>query len=107
MEIICSIGGWGESFESFPAKRYIAHHEPQCVQTAWALITLLRADYGGPGVADAIERGVELLLERQQADGNWPNESGPGIFFDTAVLEYDLYRSYFPLWALGLYRARN
>jgi hypothetical protein len=27
-----------------------------------------------------------------------------GVFFRTALVDYTLYRAYFPLWALGLYR---
>ena len=30
-----------------------------------------------------------------------------GIFFHTALLHYDLYRCYFPVWALSLYEARR
>jgi lanosterol synthase len=30
-----------------------------------------------------------------------------GVFFHTALLDYTLYRQYFPLWALSLYESRR
>ena len=29
------------------------------------------------------------------------------MFFHTALLHYELYRAYFPLWALGAYETRR
>ena len=69
------------------------------MQTAWALIALLLAN---DPRRDTMERGIGLLLSRQH-NGSWPRESVAGVFFSTALLNYDLYREYFPLWALGLY----
>ncbi|MCA1853697.1 MAG: hypothetical protein LC647_15280, partial [Beggiatoa sp.] len=54
----------------------------------------------------AIERGVDHLLSTQDSNGEWPAQEGTGVFFRTALLDYTLYRLYFPLWALALYRNR-
>jgi squalene cyclase len=35
--------------------------------------------------------------------GDWPEEVVAGVFFNTAMLHYRLYKTYFPVWALGLY----
>ena len=43
----------------------------------------------------------------QRADGTWPRQDMAGIFFRTALLDYALYRQYFPLHALGLYEQRR
>jgi lanosterol synthase len=74
------------------------------IQTAWALMTLLEArdpDWG------AIVRGSRFLIERQEESGRWPQQDPAGVFFRTALLDYTLYRQYFPLWALSLYESRR
>lgn len=96
-------GAWGEHFSSVLEGRYVEHEEGQVVQTAWALTTLLEArdpDFG------AIERAASFLADTQREDGTWAKQDPEGIFFHTALLEYRLYRRYFPLWALGLYERR-
>jgi len=100
-------GAWGESWRGCHEERYIPHDEPQVIMTAWALMALLRADYDGPGAAEAIDTGVRLLVARQLADGDWPKEGVAGVFFNTAYHHYMLYKNYFPLWALGLYLRRH
>jgi squalene cyclase len=37
----------------------------------------------------------------QTPEGSWPQEAVNGVFFGTAMLDYRLYRSYFPAWALA------
>jgi lanosterol synthase len=96
-------GGWGESWRGCHEERYVPHAEPQVIMTAWAVMALLRADYRVPGAGEAVRRGVRLLLERQLPNGDWPKEGSGGVFFNTAFHHYMLYKSYFPLWALGLY----
>jgi lanosterol synthase len=96
-------GAWGESWRGCLEERYIPHSEPQVIMTAWAVMALLRADYRVPGAAEAVRRGVGLLIERQREDGDWPKEGSGGVFFNTAFHHYMLYKNYFPLWALGLY----
>ncbi len=72
------------------------------VQTAWAVLTLLEI---APHEQDAIDRGIAYLRATQQADGSWDPESPTGCFFNTSVLDYDLYRQIFPAWALARYLA--
>ena len=95
-------GGWGESFEGLLDGRDVplpAHEPSLVVQTAWAVLTLMAAetDHERP----AIERAIAYLLARQAGHGGWPRERASGVFFNTAVLDYDLYRQIFPAWALA------
>ncbi|MCA9709290.1 MAG: hypothetical protein KDK70_25835 [Myxococcales bacterium] len=96
-------GGWGESCEGLlrdaPVPLTPDEHS-QVTQTAWDLLTLLEV---APHEQQAIERGVAFLLDRQQAHGDWPPERAAGVFFNTAVLDYRLYRHVFPAWALARY----
>ena len=80
------------------------HSESQVIQTAWALIALLEA---GDSDWAAISRGARFLLDAQDAEGGWPKQDMTGVFFRTALLDYVLYRQYFPLHALGLYERRR
>lgn len=96
-------GGWGESYRGCVEERYIAHEEPQVIMTAWALIALHRAQFQGAAADAAVERGLKLLLERQKPDGSWPKEGVGGVFFNTAMHHYMLYKDTFPVWALGLF----
>jgi len=97
-------GGWGEHHSGCLTGQYIAHGESQVIQTAWALIALLEA---GDSSWNAISRGAQYLLDTQEADGTWPRQDMVGVFFRTALLDYALYRQYFPLHALGLYEQRR
>ncbi len=97
-------GGWGEHHSGCLTGRYVAHEESQVIQTAWALIALLEASDSN---WTAIVRGVRFLLDIQDADGGWPKQDMAGVFFRTALLDYVLYRQYFPLRALGLYEQRR
>ena len=97
-------GGWGEHHTSCRTGRYVPHTESQVVQTAWALIALLEA---GDSNWNAISRGVGFLLDKQDRNGNWPKQDPAGVYGRTALLEYPLYRQYFPLHALGLYEQRR
>ena len=98
-----SDGGWGEHHSGCLSGRYVEHTESQVIQTAWALIALLEA---GEINWPAMSRGAQFLNDMQNADGTWPKQDGAGVFFRTALLDYALYRQYFPLHALGLYEAR-
>jgi squalene-hopene/tetraprenyl-beta-curcumene cyclase len=52
----------------------------------------------------AVERGIAWLLETQQDDGNWSETEFTGTGFPRVFyLKYHLYRSCFPLMALGRY----
>lgn len=90
-------GGWGEHWRTCMTGEYAEHQETQPVHTAWALLALESAlPPGDP----AIERGAARLTAMQRDDGSFPEGAPAGVFFGSAVLDYRLYPSYFPLWAL-------
>lgn len=96
-------GGWGESGFSYddPATRGLGPSTAS--QTAWALLGLVAASGAG---SPAVQRGVDYLLHTQQPDGTWSEESFTGSGFPRAFyLRYHWYSKYFPLMALGRYRA--
>ncbi|MCY4148089.1 MAG: FAD-dependent monooxygenase [Gammaproteobacteria bacterium] len=93
-------GGWGEHHSGCMSGEYVDHEASQVIQSAWALIALQVARDGS---WNAITRGAQYLLDMQQEDGSWPKQDMAGVFFRTALLDYVLYRQYFPLHALGLY----
>jgi lanosterol synthase len=97
-------GGWGEHHAACLDDQYREHTESQVIHTAWALIALLEAR---DPAWDVIERGARFLATKQLADGTWPKQDPAGVFFHTALLDYAAYRSYFPVWALGLYETRR
>jgi lanosterol synthase len=97
-------GGWGEHFQGCLTNRYVEHHDSQVIHTAWALMALLYADAAD---WDAIARGAAFLMSRQLENGTWAKQDPAGVFFQTSLLDYTLYRSYFPIWALGLYESRR
>jgi lanosterol synthase len=68
--------------------------------TAWALLALMEVP--GPD-AEPVRRGIAWLIARQADAGGWPPEAVNGVFFGSAMLDYRLYRSYFPAWALARY----
>ncbi len=119
-------GGWGETCMSYVDPGLRGQGESTPSQTSWALVALIAA---GEAHSDAVERGVEFLLERERGDGCWdepqftgcgfpgygpgdrPDEHNPpgepnsqGAELSAAFLiNYHLYRNYFPMWALGRY----
>jgi len=97
-------GGWGEDPRGCLEGRFVDRDGSQSIQTAWALMTLLEA---GDPAWSAIARGADWLIRRQQLSGSWPSEEPAGLFFRTALLDYALYRAYFPTWALALYEDRR
>jgi squalene/oxidosqualene cyclase-like protein len=95
-------GGWGERYEGVleGRERPLDPSEPSRVtQTAWAVLTLQHA--APERGREAIERGLSFLLEAQRPDGTWPHDAAVGVFFNTAVLDYRLYKLVFPTWALA------
>jgi squalene-hopene/tetraprenyl-beta-curcumene cyclase len=64
--------------------------------------------HGGEADSDACRRGVEHLIGTQTDEGTWEEPWFTGTGFPRVFyLRYDLYRHYFPLWALGQYRERR
>ena len=123
-----SDGGWGESCASYanPALRGQGVSTPS--QTAWALIGLIST---GRVDGASARMGVEYLLQTQLADGSWNEDDYTGTGFpgygigerkftglETEdheliseelpagfMIKYHMYRIYWPLLALGRYRA--
>ena len=94
-------GGWGETCQSYEPGHPKANGTSTASQTAWALMGLLNAgDLDSPFV----QRGLEFLLNSQDADGTWAEESFTGTGFPRVFyLRYHYYCHYFPLWALAQY----
>ena len=71
-------GGWGESYKSCESEKWCQHPDgSQVVNTAWAVICLLEAEYP---YKEPIERAVKLLMSRQQSNGEWLQEGIEGVF---------------------------
>jgi squalene-hopene/tetraprenyl-beta-curcumene cyclase len=95
-------GGWGETCESYDRPELAGQGASMPSQTAWALLALLAA---GQTSGPAAERGVEYLLRTQGADGSWEDPFWNGTGFPRVfMLKYHYYATYFPLWALGVFR---
>ncbi len=111
-------GGWGESCASYADPGLAGQGPSTASQTAWALLALMAA---GEWEHEAVRHGIEYLIVTQQEDGTWrePWFTGtgfPGYGVGQRVegvrpqgselsagfmIRYDLYRSYWPLMALG------
>ena len=123
-----SDGGWGESCASYMDEAMKGRGPSTASQTAWAIMALCAA--GNRTFNANIARGLEFLSGSQRADGTWdePWYTGTGFpgygWGDRAdlkkvadrleqgpelsrgfMLNYNLYRHYFPLMAMG--RARK
>jgi len=122
-----SDGGWGESCASYVDASYRGKGPSTASQTAWALLSLIAAGDAG---SEACSRGIEYLVSTQREDGSWdepwytgtgfpgygvgqrldhylrPEEHGyQGIELPAGfMINYTLYRNYWPLMALGRYR---
>ena len=118
-------GGWGEGCASYMTESLKGDGVSTASQTGWALMSLLAV--GRPDDRPAIERGIKFLAEHQRG-GTWdePEYTGTGfpgygvglrINLDRKGIEgelrqsmelsrgfminYNLYRHYFPLMAMG------
>jgi squalene-hopene/tetraprenyl-beta-curcumene cyclase len=124
-------GGWGETCASYMDEKLRGQGPSTASQTAWAIIAL---DAAGNRSSDAATlRGLRYLLSTQRRDGTWdePYYTGtgfPGYGFGARLdlrdkrtkqriaqgtelqrgfmINYNLYRHYFPLMAMGRARAR-
>ncbi|MCA9863835.1 MAG: squalene--hopene cyclase [Thermomicrobiales bacterium] len=95
-------GGWGESCFTYDEPAMRGKGTSTASQTAWALLALIAA---GEARGTAAERGARFLVSTQNHNGAWdePEFTGTGFPRDF-MLNYHLYRQYWPLWALGRYR---
>ncbi|MFC2952249.1 squalene--hopene cyclase [Marinicaulis aureus] len=121
-------GGWGESCASYMDPKQMGRGKSTASQTAWALMGL--AAVGRTEDERAIADGVQFLIERQK-DGTWeePEYTGTGFpgygvgatiklndpllqerlkqgpeLSRAFMINYNLYRHYFPLMAMGRVR---
>lgn len=53
------------------------HEESQMVNTSWAVLGLIHAEYP---VLDVVRKGCKVVMARQQADGSWLQEGIEGVF---------------------------
>ncbi|KAK2150110.1 hypothetical protein LSH36_423g02015 [Paralvinella palmiformis] len=91
-------GGWGENFEACEQKKYCPADKSQIVNTAWALLALMAVRY--PDVS-VLEKGIQILIDRQFPNGDFPQENIAGVFNKSCAIHYEAYRNIFPLQALG------
>jgi squalene-hopene/tetraprenyl-beta-curcumene cyclase len=95
-------GGFGESCASYDNPRLMGQGAGTASQTAWGLLGLLTVLRPSD---PAVQRSLTYLLDRQTHDGTWAEAETTGTGFPKVFyLRYDLYRHYFPLFALARYR---
>ena len=120
-------GGWGESCASYVDPAFRGRGPSTASQTAWALLSLLAAGEVGH---EATRRGIDYLVRTQQQDGSWDEPYFTGTGFPGYgigrrqdcyltpddpgyqgaelpagfMINYHMYRIYWPLTALGRYR---
>ncbi len=97
-------GGWGETCATYEDDTMKGKGPSTPSQTAWGVMGLLSV--AGPEDPSVV-RGLRYLLLNQRPDGGWDEQATtgtgfPGVFY----LVYSMYRDYFPLMALSMYRAR-
>lgn len=93
-------GGWAEDFRSCELFSYVRHTSSQPVQTAWAAIMLLLADY--PNV-EVIAAAIRFLMSKQNDDGSFSFNHVEGVFNHSCAIEYPNYKYYFTMKALGMF----
>lgn len=72
----------------------------QVVMTAWALIGLMKADY--PDI-EPLRKGIKLIMDRQQPNGEWKQEAIEGVFNKSCMISYPNYKFTFTMKALGMF----
>lgn len=70
-------GSWGEDFKSCVEVRYVDLPQGHVVNTAWALLSLMRME---PPPTDAIHRGINWLRSMQLPNGDWEQTTISGVF---------------------------
>ena len=100
-------GGFGEDCRSYDVgddgKAWHGRGEPTASQTAWALLGLIAA---GEAHSEAATRAAAWLADNQREDGDWDEPQFTGTGFPRHFLiNYHLYRTYWPVMALGRLKA--
>jgi len=75
----------------------------QVVMTAWAIIGLMTAEY--PDI-EKIKKGIKLIMDRQQDNGEWEQEAIEGVFNKSCMISYPNYKFTFTMKALGMFATR-
>jgi squalene-hopene/tetraprenyl-beta-curcumene cyclase len=98
-------GGWGETCASYDDPSLKGTGISTASQTAWALIGIMAAMEATQFTGQlAVTRGLEYLLNTQQANGTWDEAQFTGTGFPCHFyLKYHLYQQYFPLQAVARY----
>jgi squalene-hopene/tetraprenyl-beta-curcumene cyclase len=96
-------GGYGEDCRSYDeadeGRSWRARGESTPSQTAWALLGLVA---GGAAPSESAARAALWLVENQREDGDWDEDHFTGTGFPRDFLiNYHLYRTYWPVLALG------
>jgi squalene-hopene/tetraprenyl-beta-curcumene cyclase len=100
-------GGFGEDCRSYDegeaGEAWRGRGVSTPSQTAWALLGLVAAGEAG---SEAAGRALVYLSEAQREDGDWdePHFTGTGFPRDF-LINYHLYRTYWPVMALGRLKA--
>ncbi|CAG8560984.1 6895_t:CDS:10, partial [Dentiscutata heterogama] len=91
-------GGWGEDYKSASGVgQYIQHSNSQVVNTAWALLGLMYAEYP---LSEPIINGIE---SKQLPTGEWKKESFKSMIGKNCPINHSNYESIYSIWALGMY----
>lgn len=98
-------GGWGETCASYKDPSLKGTGISTVSQTSWALLGIMAAMEGTQFSGQtAVNRGIEYLLNTQEADGTWDEDQFTGTGFPGHFyLKYHLYQQYFPLQVLARY----
>jgi lanosterol synthase len=70
-------GGWGETYRSCETGVWCNHAQSQVVQTAWVVIGMCHAGYPDK---EPLRRALEMIVRRQQSNGEWLQEAIEGVF---------------------------
>ena len=95
-------GGWGERCNTYDDPVFKGQGPSTPSQTAWAVMGLCTF---GDRQSPSLTRGVQHLIDTQNADGSWTEHETTGTGFPKVFyLKYDMYRNTWPLLALATYR---
>jgi squalene-hopene/tetraprenyl-beta-curcumene cyclase len=95
-------GGWGERCNTYDDPVFKGQGPSTASQTAWAIMGL--CTFGDPD-RPSLQRGIQYLIDTQNADGSWTEHEITGTGFPKVFyLKYDMYRNAWPLLAMTTYR---